>query len=196
MHPVEPRSGVERHHDQSLARLAEHQNPSAPDRWLSREEKLKLFLAFKSPWYLLPICLIALYTGLRRGNVVDLYWREIDFERRTITKTRTKSNDNLVVPLIKTVMAVLEQLPRTEERVFPGVSKDAVSTLFIKAHKSTGIEDFKLHDLRHTFGSYVFLQTKDLRTVQELLGHRDIKSTLIYTHVLTEQKQAAVRDLG
>jgi integrase len=114
---------VERHHDQSLARLAEHQNHSAPDRWLSREEKLKLFLAFKSPWYLLPICLIALYTGLRKGNVVDLYWREIDFERRTITKTRTKSNDNLVIPLNKTVITVLEQLPRIDERVFPGSQK-------------------------------------------------------------------------
>jgi site-specific recombinase XerD len=61
--------------------------------------------------------------------------------------------------------------------------------------KAAGIEDFRFHDLRHTFGSRLVMSGVDLRTVQELMGHRTIAMTLRYTHLSPDHQQQAVERL-
>jgi integrase len=93
--------------------------PKGRIRYLKADERERLLKALTTPSYLWSIALVAILTGLRRGNIVDLQWSQIDFDARIITIQRTKNDEPLVVPLNKSAMAVLQALPRTDECVFP-----------------------------------------------------------------------------
>lgn len=130
--------------------------------------------------YLKPITEIALNTGMRRGEILGLEWKNMDFKERRITLERTKNNTRRTVPMNDTVYQAFKSLPvhLHEERVFPGInSGNVVTVAFEKACRRAKIEDFHFHDLRHTFASYLTMAGKNLRTVGELLGHRDLKMT-------------------
>ena len=71
-----------------------------------------------------------------------------------------------------------------------------VERAFKGAVRRAGIEDFKFHDLRHTFASHAIMRGASLKEVQELLGHRDIKMTLRYAHLSQESKRKAVNLLN
>ena len=71
-----------------------------------------------------------------------------------------------------------------------------INKSFKKALKKAGIEDFRFHDLRHTFATYALVRSKDIRGVQEILGHRNIQTTQKYTHVLAREKLNIVNGVG
>lgn len=142
---------------------------------------------------LMPLTLVALNTGLRRGELLALRWPDIDFKLKQLTvhaKT-AKSSKVRYVPLNAEALAVLSQWQRQHPtgRVFP--TKPSTHTwphLMARA----GIENFRFHDLRHTFASKLVMAGVDLNTVRELLGHADITMTLRYAHLAPEHKAAAV----
>lgn len=148
--------------------------------------------------YLRPITEIALNTGMRRSEILGLRWKDIDFKERRITLEKTKNNTRRTVPMNETVCQALKSLPvhLREERVFPGInSGNVVTVAFEKACKRAGIEDFHFHDLRHTFASYLTMDGNNLRTVGELLGHRDPRMTMRYSHLSPEHLKDAVTTL-
>jgi len=67
---------------------------------------------------------------------------------------------------------------------------------FKAALRRTGIKNFRFHDLRHTFASYLVMGGIDLKTVQELLGHKSFEMTLRYAHLSSDHKKAAIEKLG
>jgi integrase len=148
-----------------------------------------------APPYLWSIALVAISTGLRRGNIVDLRWSQVDFEARIITIPRTKNDDPLVMPLNKSALAVLKAVPHTGDRLFPGVNGNMVSMAFRRAVKRAGIHDFHFHDLRHTFASWLRMAGHDIRTIQKLLGHKDLRMTIRYENLPTEFDREAVEGL-
>lgn len=111
-----------------------------------------------------------------------------------------KNNESRIIPINQTLhlefLALFEK--REGEYVFPGRNgqppKD-IRTGFSTALKKVGIEDFRFHDLRHTFGSHLVMQGVNLRTVQQLMGHKDIKMTMRYSHLSPEHVQEAVEKL-
>ncbi|MGE3512695.1 MAG: tyrosine-type recombinase/integrase [Vicinamibacterales bacterium] len=159
----------------------------------------------ENPDHLAPIVLMALNTGLRKGEIFGLRWTDVDLSRAQITirGEGAKSGQTRYVPLNAEAMDVVTRWKATAENgavfVFPGrregESLDDVKKAWAPLIKAAKIPNFTFHDLRHSFASKLVMRGVDLNTVRELLGHADIKMTLRYAHLAPEHKAAAVARL-
>lgn len=146
---------------------------------------------------------MALHTGLRRGELFALNWNDVDFNTPIITTPRTKSGETRWVPMNGLVTETLRNLPTRmrSEYVFtskagtPLKPQNFINRGFGPALRRAAIEDFRWHDLRHTFASRLVMGGVDLRTVQELLGHKTIAMTVRYSHLSPGHLQVAVEAL-
>jgi len=147
--------------------------------------------------FLKPIVLTALHTGLRRGEILSLRWKDIDFKERKILVETTKNNERKAPPIDDTLYSVLKSLPvhLGTDLVFPGITGIQLTMAFRRACKRAGIKDFRFHDLRHSFASYLTMAGENLRTVQTLLGHKDLRMTMRYSHLSPEHLKEAVSKL-
>jgi len=150
---------------------------------------------------LLVIVITALETGMRKGEMQNLKWKDVDFERRTITLTRTKNKEIRTLPISDTLLSVLQRLYLERRGIWVFSKPDGKPygnwrRSFETACKQAGIEDFLFHDLRHTFASYLVMSGVDIRTVQELMGHKDIKMTMRYSHLSKAHLLDAVNKVG
>jgi len=121
---------------------------------------------------------LAVHTGLRQGELLRLRWADLSPTLPLATIPQTKNNEPKHVPLNAEAHAALAALPRYGVTVFAWPWGDPVSdttlyAAFQRACRGAGITDFRWHDLRHTFASHLVMAGVDLRTVQELLGHKD-----------------------
>lgn len=174
---------------------------NAKERILTGEEEIRLLKA--SPEHLKPILIVALNTGMRRGEILGLKWSQVDLERRVIKVERTKSGKNRFVFMNSDLLKVFEELHKAKgngEQVFinskTGRPFQDIKRAFKSACGKAGIEDLRVHDLRHTFASRLVERGADLITVKELLGHSTVKMTERYTHPNLAQKQKAVETLS
>lgn len=149
--------------------------------------------------HLEPIVLLAMNTGMRRGEIFQLKWSNIDFYSKTLTVEagNAKSGKSRIIPLNDTAFHVLENWkPISQSQyVFHGKDKEPLTDIkkgFLKVLEEAEIEEFRFHDLRHHFASKLVMRGVDLNTVRELLGHADIKMTLRYAHLAPEHKAKAV----
>jgi len=129
-------------------------------------------------------------------------WDQVDQERRTawIHADQSRSRRAIAVPLNEDAVGVLTQ-QLNKHPIFVFTYKDApVARTTTKAWKlalaRAGIEDFRWHDLRHTFASRLVMGGTDIRTVQELLGHKTITMTMRYAHLSPGHKMDAVQRLA
>jgi integrase len=155
------------------------------------------------------IYMTAAFTGLRRGELLGLRWRDIDFEASTIRVrasfaagklTTPKSGKVRAVPLAPAVAAALARLGQRErfvgedDFVFAGESGlplngDALSSRYERALGAAGLRRLRFHDLRHTFGTRM-IREADIRRVQEWMGHADIQTTMKYLHYESRKEDA------
>lgn len=149
--------------------------------------------------HLEPIVLLAMNTGMRRGEIFQLKWSNIDFYSKTLTVEagNAKSGKSRIIPLNDNAFHVLENWkPISQSQyVFHGKDKDPLTDIkkgFLKVLEEAEIKEFRFHDLRHHFASKLVMRGVDLNTVRELLGHADIKMTLRYAHLAPEHKARAV----
>ncbi len=168
--------------------FAEHDN--LKEKVLSDEEEQKLLYA--SPDHLRPIIIMALNTGMRRGEILNLKWQDVDFERRIISVKKTKSGRTRSIPINDSLLNILEDLDQNGDKVFPYTY---IQTAFQNSRRRAGLHDVRFHDLRHTFASRLVANGVDIVTVQQLLGHQSITTTERYTHSNIEQKRKAVGNL-
>jgi integrase len=175
------------------------------ERVLSADEEVKLLAACEGvrARFLRPVVLLALNTGMRRGELFSLEWSRVDLIQRTIRLINTKSETgDRVIPMNVAVHSLLSELAKTATSllVFPSNRKPEVRFLdmkkgFHKAVASAGIPHIRFHDLRHTFANRLVRAGVDLVTVQFLLGHSKITMTARYAHSLADVKIAAVSKL-
>ncbi len=147
-----------------------------------------------------PIVVTALNTGMRRGEILSLKWSQVDLANRKVMLMNTKNNESRVVPINATLYDELTRLRKRSdgEYVFCGRTGNPAKDIrsgFDAAVARAGIKDFRFHDLRHTFGSHLVMEGVDLRTVQQLMGHKDVKMTMRYSHLSPEHVQEAVGKL-
>ncbi|MBF9233324.1 site-specific integrase [Microvirga alba] len=153
------------------------------DRRLAPDEEGKLIEAIgeRSAWYLRPFILLAVETGMRRGELLSVRWRDVDVERRTVKLAHTKNGDPRTVPLSPRALEVLSSLVRTEERVFP-IKANALRLAWGRLRKRVGMEDLRLHDLRHEAVSRFFEHGLSTPEVALISGHRDPRMLFRYAH--------------
>jgi len=138
---------------------------------------------------------VALYTGMRKGEILKLTWKDIDFNRRVVYVRDSKNGQAREIPMADEVSDTLAELPVTTGFVFTrrdGSNVTSMRTAFENAVRRAKLEDFSFHDLRHTFASHLVMSGVDLLTVKELLGHKTITMTLRYAHLSASHKQKAV----
>jgi len=176
------------------------ENGNLKDRILAPEEEARLLEA--SPDYLRPILVVALNTGMRRGEILKLEWANVDLQRRQILVTGTKSGKDRIIPINSDLFPVLEDLKKqngTHGYVFPnpktGKSLQDIKHAFEKACAKAEVKGFRFHDCRHTFGTRLVHRGVDLITVKDLLGHSTVKVTERYTHSTPDSKRTAVEVL-
>jgi integrase len=172
-------------------------------RWLTEDEQEAL-LAGSPPW-LADLLTFYLHTGARKGEALGLRWDEVDFDsgpRGAVRLMRTKNRDPRAVPMTVPVRKMLERLhekrPDGQPLVFLWPSRYDVDEdikigdlvpigdfkkTFAEVLGRAGIEDFKLHDTRHTFASRLVMKGQPLIAVSKLLGHKDIQMTMRYAHL-------------
>ena len=164
-------------------------------RFLEKEEIAKLLTNCNKQ--LRPIVIIALNTGMRLGELLNLRWRDIDIKRGIIYIYDTKNGEKREVPIneqVKTALIRTRKHPQCEH-VFStpnGTPRKDIRTSFFTALRKSGIKSFRFHDLRHTFASHLVMSGVDLNTVRELLGHKSLKMTLRYAHLSPNHKKRAV----
>lgn len=152
--------------------------------------------------FLRPIVTVAVNTGLRKGELLGLKWENVNLELGIISimKTNTKNKVRKDIPMNEIVRATIEEIERKGQYVFckedgKPFKYSGVRKSFEKAVRESGIEDFRFHDLRHTFASSLVMEGIDITTVKELMGHKDLKMTLRYAHLSPMYKSKAVNVL-
>lgn len=157
----------------------------------------------KSEGYIKAVIIIALNTGMRRGEILNLKWTQIDFSRGYIKVEKTKSGKDRAIPMNSLVVQTLEDLKKkygNSEYVFlnPKTARPIrdVKTAFNAVKKRARIEGLRFHDLRHNFASYLVENVVDIVTVSELLDHSNINITAKrYSHPSPIHKRQAVEGL-
>jgi integrase len=157
------------------------------------------------------IFLTAAFTGLRRGELIALRWRDVDFANSVLRVrasfageilTTPKSGKVRSVPLAPQVSDVLARIGRRDawagddDLVFVGehggyLDGSALRRRYTAALKRAGLRDLRFHDLRHTFGTRMIAKA-DIRRVQEWMGHADIATTMKYLHYAPRDEDAAL----
>jgi len=175
---------------------------STRERVLSPEEIRRLIEA--CPPYLKPIVAMGIYTGLRKGDILNLEWRNVDLERGLIVLVEAKTEKKRYIVLNPDLSTLLKSLPVKGAYVFPGRNgkpRTDVKKSFYKALNEAGIEQSKdrktkavFQTLRHSCITLLHERGADTSAVRGFIGHASEKQTEDYTH-LTEQFQRRVGDL-
>lgn len=167
-------------------------------RWLKPDEEKKLRAEVDTNTHEAELNL-ALHTGMRRGEQFRLEWKNVDLENAILTVSG-KTGQRHIVANKKAIDAleVLKKRTGKQRFVSPGANFKAGrdwSRWFEKAIKRAGVLDFKWHDLRHTFASRLVMRGVDIRTIQELLGHKSIVMTMKYSHLAQDHRQSAAEKM-
>jgi integrase len=172
-------------------------------RFLSKEEETRLRqqIVEKHSEHL-PEFDVALHTGMRRSEQYGLAWDCVDFEKRILTIPRSKHGGTRNVFLNDTALAALQVVWKFSNgggKVFTnGYTSESTYGArgwFENSVKAAKVKNFTWHCLRHTFASNLVMKGVDIRTVQELMGHKTIQMTLRYAHLAPQHQLAAVQRL-
>ncbi len=177
-----------------LSSLKALREPTGRTRFLSLDEIDCLLAACEASEsvYLKPFAIVAMNTGMRRNEILSLTRKSIDWRNRAALLTETKNGEARHVHLNDAALEALKALPpRIDGRLFP-LGPNQTTMLFVRAAKRASLEDCRLHDLRHTFASYQAMAGVAGRGLQVLLGHKDARMTMRYSHLSDAYLKAAV----
>ena len=148
-----------------------------------------------APENMRPIFALLTATGMRRSELVFCQWKYVEGAR--ILLPTSKNDEPKEVHLNAFAQQVLASIPRggPEDRLFPDVTPEAVSMAFHRVCEDLGISDIRLHDLRHTFATWLRQNGVELDVIASQLGHRDLRMTKRYARIASTQVQKAVAGL-
>jgi len=178
--------------DNPIQKISKPKEPRGRVRFLSDNERQRLLDACKvsrnSSLY--TIVVLPLSTDARRGELLSLCWSDVDLRRGLLTFRETKNGETRTVPVSGYALDVFTQHAKVRRLdtslVFPdntGTRPLGIREAFEYAVKRAGIANFKFHDLRHTFASYLAMNGATLAEIAEVLGHKTLAMVKRYAHL-------------
>jgi len=176
-------------------------------RFLTDEERETLLIAStKSEWPVLyTLILLAISTGARRGELINLKWADVDLKAARAVVHETKNGDPRVLPLVGKALTALRELKLKgngqSDYVFQQPSGFPGPYLHFDSHwyaalKAAGVEDMHFHDLRHTTASYLAQQGASLLEIADTLGHRTMSMVKRYSHLAQSHKVSVIEKMA
>lgn len=149
--------------------------------------------------YLYPVVVLALSTGMRRGEIMNLKWKDVDLKTGAVILHETKNGERRRIPLTGKALQLLTNLSKVRDiktkLLFPSnMDKEKPIDLrkpWINALQNADIADFRFHDLRHSAASYLAMNGASLAEIADVLGHKTLQMVKRYAH-LSEAHTASV----
>jgi integrase len=167
-----------------------------------RTRLLKACKESRSP-NLYPIVVLALSTGMRRGEILGLTWDRVDLKHGRLTITDTKNGEIRAIPVTGAALDLLKERAKKKKKkinlVFPDRSGKAPAKFrdsWLSALERAEIEDFRFHDLRHTAASYLAMSGATLAEIAEILGHKTLQMVKRYSHFSTDHVSGVISKLN
>ncbi len=187
-----------------VRRVRKFRVDNARTRFLTTEEEDRLMRALIGNPQARQIVTMALYTGMRRGEIFRLRWGNVDFGRDLLIVRQTKTGRDRVVPMCEQIRQLLDEIqpesPRPDQLVFASNRTGRILTgikhSFTSACRKAEIENFRFHDLRHSAGTRLAEAGVHAVVIAEILGHSSLAMTKRYTHATDRATRDAIRRLG
>jgi integrase len=189
-----------------MQKIKPMKEPRGRVRFLDSEERERLLAACKASDnpYLYAVVVLALSTGARLNEIMTLRWRDVDFERNTITLHETKNGDRRLIPLAGHALDTMRDHAKVRNiksnLVFPA-PKDPAKPYYIRtswhtAIKKAKITDFRFHDLRHSAASYLAMSGATPSAIADVLGHKSLQMVKRYAHLSEAHTHAVVASMN
>lgn len=188
-----------------LSKIKKFPESSGRERFLSKEERESLLseTANDKNKYLHTVVVIAISTGARLGEIMNLKWKDVDLNKGTLIFYKTKNGKIRKVPLAGYALELMiahSKVRRLDTNmVFPsrdGNTPAAIWAAFDRAREAANIEDFRFHDLRHTAASYLAMNGASLTELAEILGHKTLQMVQRYSHFCESHTTKIVTDMN
>lgn len=171
------------------------QSKRGRDRRLENDEEKRLLLEAKEyGGEIASIIIIAIETGMRRGEIVALRWENINRTKRTAKLLDTKNGEDRAIPLSKKVLELLESLPHNINGKVFSMRGDSITRAFERCCKREKITNLRFHDLRHEATSRFFEMGFNIMEVSSITGHKDLAMLKRYTHLRAEDLAERLAD--
>ena len=175
--------------------------PSGRVRYLTDEEEARLMAALPTDAERQRVTVL-LQTGLRKSEFLGLRWKDADLRAGVLTVPRSKNGETRHVPMTSDVRNILSRLPRPLDGsalVFPNTvgTRDFrwAKKTFLAAVRAAEIDDFRFHDLRHTFASRLAMEAVDLLAIKDLGGWKSLAMVQRYAHLSPAHRREAIERL-
>ncbi len=176
--------------DNPMRRVTKKKEGRGRVRILTDSERERLLTACRASgaWYLEPVVILALATGMRQGEILGLRWPDVDLKRDRLVLDDTKNGDRRGIALAgpaRDVLAELSKLRRVDtDEVFPETS--SFRWAWLRAVRRAKVLDFRFHDLRHTCASFLAMNGATPSEIAAVLGHRTLAMVKRYAHLHDE----------
>lgn len=184
-----------------IRKVTKLKEPQGRVRYLSEDELTALHgaCADDSNPFILTIVSMAIATGMRQGEILNLKWSDLDLTRQTALIEEPKNGQRRAVFLIEPIVESLRILKANSdgksEYLFPGKSNLKpiyIKSAWIRVSKAAKLNDFRFHDLRHTTGSYLAMSGASVPQITAVLGQRSHQMAFRYAHLSDASTQAVV----
>ena len=198
--------------DSPMKRVSKFKEPRGRVRFLSDDERKRLLKACQdTDWRLYIVVVLALSTGMRRGEIMNLSWTDVDLDAGKITLQDTKNGERRGVPLTGLAEELLFAFahkgdrPQDTELLFPGHRRAVrgkprqpvdLRQPWEAALEAAGVEDFRFHDLRHSAASYLAMNGASLTDIAEVLGHKTLQMVKRYSHLSETHTKQVVASMN
>lgn len=179
--------------DSPMRKVSKPKEPRGRVRFLSDDERKALLTACRESGsdYLYPVVVLAIATGMRQGEILDLTWADVNLDKQYLILHETKNGERRRVPLTGLAHAEINKLSKVRQidtnLLFPHATlKDRpfdLRTPWEAALTKAEIKDFRFHDLRHSTASYLAMNGASLAEIAEVLGHKTLQMVKRYAHL-------------